>query len=364
MKKADRTKKTILDYISNNPGVSNTQIAKYIWLTTVAVLYHLQELLKDDFIYKVWNTRAVRYFLKEKKFSINIPEDFFSKIKLELSEEYDWIDDLDISILLENILAIVKPDWTWVFGIEAFIEKIKKENNETLPSEDLLSERLKSFLLSFFEEERKRRKNGFFDGTQSLEYIINHYNHKVYIDKLLFTGIATLPHFGRLRQATELFYWKQDQNKFLLEKAISYSIDTIINYIIKNNIYNFVFTPPTLKRQVQFRDVLKEILVNNGINFNELKAEKVKTDILHTLRPQKELKGKDRIINAESSIVVWDIWENISEIIIFDDNFTTGATINSIAWKLKNNGFTWKITSITITWNFEYIPWITDVWEI
>jgi hypothetical protein len=81
-----------------------------------------------------------------------------------------------------------------------------------------------------------------------------------------------------------------DQNKYLLEKAISSSINLIIQFINKNDIKYAIFTPPTIKRQVQFRDILKELLEKNNVSLKEIKTEKIKSDLTHTLRPQKELK--------------------------------------------------------------------------
>lgn len=364
MKKSNITKKKIYEYIKNNPWKSNTQIANFIWLTTVSVFYHLKDLIKEKSIYKVWNTRSTRYFNSEKVNTFELKKDFFINLIRELSQEYDWIENENLIDLLDNLLAYLLPDWTWKYWMDAFIEKVTRENNWNYPDEDLLYKRLFSFFISFFEEERKRRKNWFFDWTESLKIIMKSYKIDTFIDKLLFTQIATLPHFWRLRWATELFYWKLDQNKYLIEKAISKSMDVIINFIQKNNIKYAIFTPPTIKREVQFRDVLKYTLEKNNIFLKEIKCEKIKSDIYHTLRPQKELKWYDRIINARKTIFVENISESFDKIVIFDDNFTTWSTINSIAEKLINLWYKWKIFAITITWNFEYIPWITDVWEI
>jgi len=364
MKKSDITKKNILDYIKDNPWSSSTNISNFLWLTNVAIFYHIQKLLKDSLIYKTWDTRSTRYFIVEKNNNTKIPKTFFNNIIKELNEEYDWIENINIIELLDNLLAFLKPDGNWLYWIDAFIEKITRENSWKVPNNDLLHKRLVRFLLSFFEEERKRRKNWFFDWTESLRIIMNSYKIPKSIDKLLFTQIATLPHFWRLRWTTELFYWKQDQNKYLLEKAINRSIDTIIKYIKKNNITNIIFTPPTLKRKIQFREVLEDLLIKNNVKINKLSCEKIKSGFTHTLRPQKELKWYDRIINAKETIVVNNISKNIDNILIFDDSFTTWATINAIAEKIKKNGYTWNITAITIAWNFEYIPWITDEWEV
>jgi len=288
----------------------------------------------------------------------------FQKLSKDLSDEYDWLDDVNLEELLDDLVWILLADWTWKYGFDGFIYKIQKENNWILPNEELLYRRLYSFFISFFEEERKRRKNWFFDWTESLAIIMNSYNEKKYIDKLLFTQISTLPHFWRLRWATELYYWKLDQNKNLIEKSISRSIDLIINYINKNSFKIAIFTPPTIKRVVQFKDVLKELLYKNKIELQEIKCYKIKSDIIHTLRPQKELKWNDRIINARKSIVVEDFKTDYDKIIIFDDNFTTWATINFIAEKMRFSWYKWEIIAITIIWNFEYIPWLTDVLEI
>lgn len=364
MKKSDITKKKILEYIKENPWNSNTQIANFMWLTSVATLYHLQELIKENLVYKVWETRATRYFPKEKEIFIKLSPNFFQKLLKDLEEEYEGLENIDLKILLNDLLVYLWPDWVWKYWIEAFIEKVKKENNWILPNEKLLYKRLFSFFISFFEEERKRRKNGFFDWTESLKTIMKFYKTKTFIDKLLFTQIATLPHFWRLRTATELYYWKLDQNKYLLEKSILKSIDLITQFIQKNNIKYAIFTPPTIKRQVQFRDVLKELLEKNNIFLDGEKTEKIKSDLTHTLRPQKELKWFDRIINAKKTILIENTKKKFNKIVIFDDNFTTGATINFIAEKLRFLGYKGEIFAITITWNFEYIPWVTDIWEI
>jgi len=364
MTKWDITKKKIYDYIGKNPWISNTDIADFLWVTNVTIFYHLKDLIKNNLVYKTWNTRSTRYFIVDNKQNNKISQDFFNNIKKEISEEYDLEEGLNIYNLLNELLAFLWADWVWIYWIDAFIQKITRENQWNIPNNDLLHKRLISFLLSFFEEERKRRKNGFFEGTQSLNLIMSSYNMDVSIDKLLFTEIATLPHFWRLRTTTELFYWKLDQNKYLLEKAINNSLDIITNYIKKHNITYFLFTPPTLKRKVQFRNILRDLLKSKNIEIHEIKCEKIKSDITHTLRPQKELKWYDRIINARKTIVVENSKIKMDTILIFDDSFTTWATINGIAEKLRFNWYTWNITAITITWNFEYIPGITDIWEI
>lgn len=72
------------------------------------------------------------------------------------------------------------------------------------------------------------------------------------------------------------------------------------------------------------------------------------------LRAQKTLKGIDRIQNARENIspINMNISIQYNHILILDDNFTTGATMNAIAEKLRQRGFAGQITAMTITGKF------------
>jgi hypothetical protein len=58
-------------------------------MTTVAILYHIQDLLKDNIIYKIGNTRSTRYFKREKDCNILVTNNFFEIVKNELLDEFD-----------------------------------------------------------------------------------------------------------------------------------------------------------------------------------------------------------------------------------------------------------------------------------
>ena len=125
-----------------------------------------------------------------------------------------------------------------------------------------------------------------------------------------------------------------------------------------------VYTPPTVARHVQFRDILKSVIEKNN-NTQYISAEKV-TDPSRVFQPQKELRGQARITNADASIMVTGAknLKKMKRIVIFDDNFTTGATMNAIALKIRSQGFYGTITAITICGNFTYIPGETDAGDV
>ncbi len=86
------------------------------------------------------------------------------------------------------------------------------------------------------------------------------------------------------------------------------------------------------------------------------------------MRPQKEIRGqsrekrKERVDNALISLEVTipKELEIYKHVVIFDDSFTTGATPNAIALKLRNGGYKGKITVITICGSFNYDLAITE----
>lgn len=69
------------------------------------------------------------------------------------------------------------------------------------------------------------------------------------------------------------------------------------------------------------------------------------------LQPQKDIKDRrERVQNAFLSLQVTipDELSFYKHILILDDSFTTGATPNAIAIKLRNAGYEGKVTIITI----------------
>jgi hypothetical protein len=360
MKKEILSSEKILDYIEKNPWISSSILARKFDVTTVAIFYKLRELIMSHKIEVVGKSRATRYFIKK---STLIPfelENIQKKIGLEIEETYKNIENLDIEKLLSDILLILLPDGQWREGVDAFYEIVMRENQSKSPSEDLFSRRLISFLIAYFDEEQKRRKNWFFDGTDSINHNLQQYNEVCYVTRVYFTEINKLWRWWKLRTWTEMYHGKSLQNKKLLIAAIDRSILRIQQFFIKKWVDAIILTPPTIPRQVQFREVFMERF---GWQTFEIRAEKIKDK---NFRPQKELRGMDRIINARASVQV-DIPQNIlaiKHIVIIDDNFTTGATVNAIAWKIRNAGYQGEITVITITGNFGYVVWVTDAEEI
>ena len=354
------TKDKILEFLEKNPNSSSTTIASYLGITTVGVFYHMKRLITNEKVEVQWKSKATRYSIKE---NFSIPFDtknLLGRIETDIRETYEGYDGKNIVSLLKGILLILLPDGVWREGIDAFYEIIKKENQWKAPWEELFQKRLASFIFAYLDEEKKRRKNGFFDWTESIEVNTQKYDEVCHVDHVYFYQINKLWHWWKLRTGTEIYHGKLLQDRKLLTAAVKEAIPIIQQYFIKNNVDGIVLTPPTLQRKAQFRDIFMQNFDSTSF---EIRAEKIKNK---QFRPQKELSGKDRFINANASIEV-DLPKNttvLKHIVIIDDNFTTGATVNTIASKIRNGGYTGIIDVITIAWNFTYIPWVTDIEEI
>lgn len=364
MKKSITTRNKILEVLEQNPGISSTFISQKLGVTRITAYTHLQKLIDSDDVFSEWNRKLTRYFKSNYSNTTYKDSSFYEKALSELQEDYEGIEDLNLVSLSKDIIANLNAEWVWQYGLRAFEEKIKKENNNIIPSEELLLKRFIEFIYVYLENEGKKKKHGLFSGTQSLNSVLTRYNMPVYIDKLYFCKIFSLM-IGRLKWSEKIYWGKKLQNKYLLETGIEYGIDIISEYIQTHNIKYVVYTPPTLKREFQFPNILRSMLRKKQIILSEICAKKRESPQI-TLKPQKDTKWEDRIINARVSILVEEVknLEEITEILILDDNFITGATVNSIAEKIRNQGYTKKITVITLTGSFDYKPGITDIGEI
>lgn len=359
MNKKRENAKKILEFVRNNNGISSTEIGKYMNITTVSAYHYLDDLLWKNLIYKTGLGKNTRYFYMTKKIH-------FNKDKL-VEETLRILEDVyEFSLKKEEIIHIFERNFCYLdarngelsYGIQAFIlwcqDPKRNFRDEIIPKE------WARYIVHFLDMEALRRKSGFFDGTESMRKILAPYTD-IFIDKMLFCHISEISGFGRTRTAMELYYGKQNSDMFLIGNAIQWSIEPIRQYISQQNIDTIIFTPPTIARPVQFSSLLKTSL---ALSLQEILVSKVKGPD-KTLIAQKFTKWAERIINAQSSITIEKMGNTSSmkHILILDDNFTTGATVNAIAKKLRLFWYTGKITAITITGKFHYDA-IVDVDEI
>jgi predicted amidophosphoribosyltransferase len=116
------------------------------------------------------------------------------------------------------------------------------------------------------------------------------------------------------------------------------------------------FVPPTVKRETQF---MKELENQLNLSAKKLSIVKIKTEVAV---PQKTLnKLADRVENAKATIFI-DEKNVFNNILLIDDAVGSGATLNEIAAKIRNQKLCLgKIVGLTITGSLKGFDVISEV---
>lgn len=359
MKKTELKQQKILEIISEFPGLSSVEIAKKLDITRITAYNHLQILLKNQLIRTEGNRKSLRYFpnvqknFLTKKFSINeiltLKESIISEVLQRYDEEVLWED---IEAEFERYCMYIASNDTIYTGFEAFLLWCADEKHNF--SQNIV-EKAVEYLEIIASIESRRLKNGFLSGKMSAQENLKDHT-KIGFNDFYFCMVSVLENgFGSTRTYLELGYGKKNGNILFLESAIRNFLDPIKRFMQNNSVDAYILTPPTLSRGVQFRDILEKKL---SLKIAKIQANKVPL-LGKVLREQKSFKGNqkaERIRNAFQSLKL-DIpneLHSFEHIVIFDDTFTTGATPNAIAVRLREAGFEGKITIITICGSYNY----------
>jgi DNA-binding Lrp family transcriptional regulator len=368
MNKREKLQEEIYTIVGAHAGISAPDIAKEVHISRVTAYTHLKELIELGIIESIGKGKSTLYrrmspkdarILRKKKWEPTLQR-FEDYILTEIIQRTQDERGEDVSVdsirsIFDAYCMYIDPINQIYAGLHAFALWCLDEKHD-------FSDRVGEKAFEYFEIiggiEYKRRKNGFFDGTPVYKSNLTGYMD-IAIDRFYFHEIFALPNgFGRTRTALELAYGKSNGNERLLKQAISASIESIRLYCKSEKVDGLIYVPPTNGRNIQFRDVLEKSL---QLHMPVIKAEKIRNPT-KLLIAQKDIHEKEeKIRNALQSIEIFfpqDV--NFSHILILDDSFTTGATPNAIAIKLRDTGYTGKITVITICGSFSYDLAITE----
>lgn len=195
--------------------------------------------------------------------------------------------------------------------------------------------------------------NGLINGTEKL--LNTKGFDKISIDELFYCDFYAIERFGKTRLGTLLHFAKQGQNRKLTREIVSLTKERTEQLIIDKKIDAVGYIPPTIKRQLQFMNVLQK---GYNLSLPHLNLLKVTGAIPI---PQKGLnKIEDRIGNARASIIVKENRE-FNNVLLIDDAVGSGATINETATKLKSKGTAKKVFGLAITGSFKGFDVIQEV---
>ncbi len=86
MKKSDIKRSKILEFLTQNPGSSSTQIAEFLGVHVVTAHAYLSELVQSEHLSKEGNSRSTRYFLKQENIFPFDTAEIENKVKEQIGE--------------------------------------------------------------------------------------------------------------------------------------------------------------------------------------------------------------------------------------------------------------------------------------
>lgn len=320
-------------------------IVKYLILTSEASVNELAEHINvsRQMLHRVLNRMLDEgYITKLGK----PPKVFYKLVKtVPTKKEEHALNENEIAFLAEHFIVITETG-DRLSGIEAIRFWCTRQK---LPLEKTVKEFIstrKKYLQYFLP-------NGLIDGTEKIKNTKGF--KKVEVDKMLYCDFYAIERFGKTVLGTLLHFAKQGQNKMLMQEIIIMVKEKMNRLIKEKKIDAVAFIPPTIKRHLQFMQVLQK-----GLNLSLPHINLVKVTGAIPV-PQKALnKIEDRIVNAQVSIIVKDT-RQFNRILLIDDAVGSGATINETAVKLKFKHTANTVLGLAITGSFKGFDVIQEV---
>ncbi len=306
--------KQILDVFIWKEPLWATEISEKIWKSNVIVHKYLKELVTLWKIKKVWSWPVTKYKL------------VFKTNDKKLSDKKTRKIDINISFsdrkLLDDIFLKFSPDWAilkWFDWIKIWCEE------RALNGED----KIKAYINIYKHIQKLQDTCWLIDAKSAFWKDFD----DVYLDNVYYADQYKWMDFWRWKLAELAFYWKQSQNKTLINETIDEVIYKLECLVRKNNYDAIGIVPWSIERKNQLLKILKNKLKNLFIPFVKI----IKYYSSWIPIPQKTLKTREqRILNAKNTIFIDD--RNISnykKILLIDDFVWSWSTLNETAKKLK-----------------------------
>lgn len=320
----------IVKYLSKHSEGTISELSENLQVSRQLLHRAVKKMIEDKYLVKIGTPPKVFYKLFKK--TSQVTKDYL-------------LDPGEISFLEEYFLLITETGER-LKGIDAMQVWCIRQK---LPLEKTVKEFIntrKKYLQYFLP-------NGLIDGTDKIKNTKGF--EKIAVDKILYCDFYAIERFGKTLLGTLLHFAKQGQNRKLMQEIIEIVKERINKLIKEKKIDAIGFIPPTIKRHLQFMQVLQK-----GLNLPLPHINLVKVSGAIPV-PQKALsKIEDRIINAQVSIIVKDT-RKFNKILLIDDAVGSGATINETAVKLKFKQTAKTVTGLAITGSFKGFDVLQEV---
>lgn len=324
-----KTREKLFKLFSQNSQITISEMVDGLKVSRQYIHRLLNELNDEGLIQSMGTPPRVYYQLKQEQKSTHTNALTFEN-ELFLKQHFILVDPL--GNLLEGYAAMKY----WCEKQSLKLDKTIFEYIET-----------RKKYLAFYDE------NHLINGTDKLKNTKG--IERVGVDQLFYLDFYAIERFGKTRLGTLMHYAKQGQNKVLMKKIVEEIQHRVFSLVEEKNIDAIVFVPPTIDRKIQIMSVLEKLL---NIDRPVVKVQKIKSQIII---PQKALsKIFERIANAKNTFYVPE-QKAYNRVLIIDDAIGSGATINEIAFKLREKNIAQEIIGLAITGSFKGFDVISEL---
>ena len=324
------TENQIINYLSKLGEATINELTEHIGVSRQMLHRVVKKMIDDNYLVKLGKPPKVFYKLDK---------------TVTAKEIVHSLSEIEISFLEEHFLLITETG-DRLKGITAMQFWCTRQK---LPFEKTVKE----FITTKKKYLQYCLPNGLIDGTDKIKNTKGF--TKIAVDKMFYCDFYAIERFGKTVLGTLLHFAKQGQNKKLMQEIIDIVKERTEKLVKEKKIDAVGFIPPTIKRHLQFMQVLKK-----GLNLSLPNINLVKVSGAIPV-PQKGLsKIEDRIINAQVSIIVKDT-RKFNKILLIDDAVGSGATINETAVKLKFKETAKTVLGLAITGSFKGFDVIQEV---
>lgn len=274
------------------------------------------------------------------------PPHVFYSVKTESSIGQSEFLDYEQEQFLNQHFILVDAVGNLLEGLAAFQYWCEKQNLNTGKTIlEFIATRKK--YLSFYNT------NHLIDGTVKLKSTKG--IGEIGVDTMYYLDFYAIERFGKTRLGTLMHYAKQGQNRQLMKKIVDEVRQRIYNMIQEIQVDAVLFVPPTIDRKVQIMYVLEKLL---AIDKPVLTIRKIRNNIVV---PQKALSNIfERITNAKNSFYI-PLQKEYGRVLIIDDAVGSGATMNQIALKLKEQNLAAVVFGLAITGSYKGFEVISEL---
>lgn len=321
-----KTSEKIFKYIESKGQATGSELARYLAITPRAVRKQLSNFLEEGKLYKIGKPPKVFYLITPNK------------------KQSDTIHiEPPLKKLIDENFLVITPAGERESGLQGFIYWCNKQN---LP--------IKKTALEYEKTLKKYapyKKDDLIDGM----YKIKHTFGEVFVDKVFYLDFYSIERFGKTKLGQLLLYAKQSQNRVLIKELVDQIKPQVFSLIERFKTDAVGYVPPTVKREIQ---LMRELEQQLNLPIPIINLVKVKTPVAVAQKTLNKL--EDRIENAKNTIIVDDT-KKYKTVLLIDDALGSGATLNEIAHKIKNQKLANTVIGLAITGSFSGFEVISEV---